>query len=1337
MNLNYQQEKDYSHRELNYQYLNQPYSIKRDRFHYKSHPKNNFIHEVVVGKNHNQNIYDNDVEIRRINDNSNEFNFENKINSNYENKHQRNYNYNKHYKYNSVDMKNENVNNNNYKNYKMYYNYNVSSDFDINQENEINSKSNYIISKTTDRNNNRNENELYKYKYSNSQNLNFKEGKEKYNINNDKHQFNINKKSDENYLKEIQMNKMKNNAQSNKVIEQRQDIRNVVLKEVDNKYINSPKKSHHNIQKSLNYQVINYDKNEHKNYNNKNIEFNYQNDMNNLRYIQNNDNDQQNKKPKSTLNNHSFKYINQSYEKYEKQNKPTYNDNYKYNKNKIISNQNLNNSNKKNFAFEKKYVNEKVEKPQPKNNIKANNQTNNIIYENRINFESNNYDYNKNNYKPIFKQDDQVNKANNKKYRDNSAIIGKKFNNKRNTVNINISNNYKDFLKKEVGKNIRNSMINICEIKNSRNIDNEFKEIYNNISYKIIKNEDINENDKKYAVKAKVVKKNDNKNDDFKVIKDHKINEYNPNNINKHISYNNIKKPLDENQQSNKEELLKKYSTKREYKRPGSENKYQQNQNINYHKELYKKEENKYDYKRNNPPVKNVLKENNSKEIRKSQITINYNLNEYKNNKVYQEPLESKYLKEFEVINEKQKDYNTIEINDPESKQMNQNSSRNQNSYIENKTRNIMKNYGYKVNFPYNNSSELIIDQKSLDMKKKPIKNNNVQYKYVNEVKENKNTNKISPVKEKQKNENKSTNNLIKENNNNKTNLNSQAFNKNNINNNNQLNKNNIGRNNFNNQINNQKRVLSPEPVQNVKIRSQMLNNIGQNNNQKKFNENLINNNYNINNNKNYFSNNNNDYNNKNMNNNSNNINKINYNINYNYNFTNNNINQKNDFNNNINNNNANLFKNNIKEVAAIKNNNSMMNKFQNNNNDSYNMYMNNNIDIHNRNLSPSLPYNNFNIRLSKNIIVPKQLNFEEQNQLMKNNSSPNLRVRNKVDIKKKFANGLQNIGANCYMNPTLQCLAHVENLTRHLLERKNEIQLKKYSDKLTYSYLELLENLWKNNAIKDYAPYNFKEIITKMNPLFRGVQTNDSKELIIFLLENMHHELNKAKNVNKYDENSDKYNFYNCLNNFNKYFKNNNQSIISDIFYGINNLQKKCLNCELITHNIQFYNILNIPLEEVLLFKKYQQNTVTIKDCFEYNQRIQHVIGQNKIFCNRCKQTEDSVTFNSLITGPKVLIINLNRGKGFQFDVNLNFDEYIDINEFIYFKNTPNRYQLIGVMTHIGQPGKNGHFIAICKSFVDGNWYKYDDSLVTLSNFQEAKTIGIPCVLFYSAFAN
>ena len=105
-----------------------------------------------------------------------------------------------------------------------------------------------------------------------------------------------------------------------------------------------------------------------------------------------------------------------------------------------------------------------------------------------------------------------------------------------------------------------------------------------------------------------------------------------------------------------------------------------------------------------------------------------------------------------------------------------------------------------------------------------------------------------------------------------------------------------------------------------------------------------------------------------------------------------------------------------------------------------------------------------------------------------------------------------------------------------------------------------------------------------------------------------------------------------------------------------------------------------------------------------------------------------------NLIVGPKVLVINLNRGKGLQFDIKLDFDEYIDINEFIYFKNSPCKYQLIGVVTHFGPSGMSGHFIAFCKSFVDNKWYKYNDSLVSPSSFPDAKNTGVPYILFYSA---
>ena len=129
----------------------------------------------------------------------------------------------------------------------------------------------------------------------------------------------------------------------------------------------------------------------------------------------------------------------------------------------------------------------------------------------------------------------------------------------------------------------------------------------------------------------------------------------------------------------------------------------------------------------------------------------------------------------------------------------------------------------------------ILIEQKAIDIKNKTIINNNIQYKYVKEVKDSNITNKvISPIKEKRKNENMPVNNIYK------TNLNNQAFNKNNINNaNNQLNKNNIGKNNFNNQINNQKRVFSPPPTQNVKIRNQLFNNNVLNSNSKKYNQNI------------------------------------------------------------------------------------------------------------------------------------------------------------------------------------------------------------------------------------------------------------------------------------------------------------------------------------------------------------------------------------------------------------------------------------------------------------------------------------------------------------------
>ena len=364
-------------------------------------------------------------------------------------------------------------------------------------------------------------------------------------------------------------------------------------------------------------------------------------------------------------------------------------------------------------------------------------------------------------------------------------------------------------------------------------------------------------------------------------------------------------------------------------------------------------------------------------------------------------------------------------------------------------------------------------------------------------------------------------------------------------------------------------------------------------------------------------------------------------------------------------------------------------------------------------------------------LVNNNQIQIQSNNHL-RSHSSPHLTTPVPV-ITKITANGLQNIGATCYMNATIQCLAHVKKLTTNLLKNRVEIKRDKYKKKLSNAFVEVLENLWEKN-LEYYAPYNFKALISKMNPLFAGVQANDSKDLVLFLLETMHNELNKVKNVPQFDDNIDQYNFMKSFQSFAKYFGNNFQSIISDIFYGMYNSQMKCLNCNVITHNVQCYNILIIPLEEVRKFKNRMYNYVTIRECFEYYQKLEYMTDQNQIYCNNCKSMANSVNSTNLIIGPKILVINLNRGKGIQFNIKLDFTEFLNIYEFIFFKETPCKYKLIGVVTHFGPSGDSGHFIAFCRSFVNDQWYRYNDAMVTTSSFIDARDTGVPYILFYQA---
>ena len=75
-----------------------------------------------------------------------------------------------------------------------------------------------------------------------------------------------------------------------------------------------------------------------------------------------------------------------------------------------------------------------------------------------------------------------------------------------------------------------------------------------------------------------------------------------------------------------------------------------------------------------------------------------------------------------------------------------------------------------------------------------------------------------------------------------------------------------------------------------------------------------------------------------------------------------------------------------------------------------------------------------------------------------------------------------------------------------------------KYSNEMELSkaYSDVIFNLWnENNRYGVFSPTYFKEIISKENKKFEGSVANDSKDLILFLYEKLHKELN-TKNKKK-----------------------------------------------------------------------------------------------------------------------------------------------------------------------------------------------------------------------------
>jgi len=365
-----------------------------------------------------------------------------------------------------------------------------------------------------------------------------------------------------------------------------------------------------------------------------------------------------------------------------------------------------------------------------------------------------------------------------------------------------------------------------------------------------------------------------------------------------------------------------------------------------------------------------------------------------------------------------------------------------------------------------------------------------------------------------------------------------------------------------------------------------------------------------------------------------------------------------------------------------------------------------------------------------------------------------------KKEVKKEHPKiGLQNIGATCYMNATLQCFAHIKDFVRFFKKGDKHLNVLNNPKTLSYSFKILIDKLWpEENEIPEklyYAPYDFKEKISTMNPLFKGIAANDSKDLINFIVMTLHEELNEIKNdiiIN--NQEVDQRNKEAVFEEFRTDYIKRYNSIASTLFYGSNYSVSQCTQCNIKLYNYQVFFFIIFPLEEVRKFKQQlnlnnniniafnnnnMNNVVDIFDCFEFDRRVTLMSGDNSMFCNNCQTSNACRVFTNLVFGPNILIIILNRGKGKEFDVKLNFGEDLNLDNYIEKKETGVNYKLIGVITHLGESGMGGHFIAFCKDPISLKWYKFNDAFVSpVEDFKkEVIDFGMNYLLFYQKTKN
>jgi ubiquitin carboxyl-terminal hydrolase 8 len=310
---------------------------------------------------------------------------------------------------------------------------------------------------------------------------------------------------------------------------------------------------------------------------------------------------------------------------------------------------------------------------------------------------------------------------------------------------------------------------------------------------------------------------------------------------------------------------------------------------------------------------------------------------------------------------------------------------------------------------------------------------------------------------------------------------------------------------------------------------------------------------------------------------------------------------------------------------------------------------------------------------------------------------------------------GLTNLGNTCFLNSSIQCLSATIPLTDYFLgyDYRSEINHDNFlgtGGKLVTAYAQLMKDMWLGRRLT-VSPIAFKAQLEQFAPQFKGYHQHDAQELLSFLLDGIHEDLNRIqKKPYIEDKDCDGTNDEQDAIAAWKNYLCRDKSLIVDIFQGQLRSEVQCLKCR--HKNIRFepFMYLSLPISV---------HCRSLEDCLRLYLAQETLSGENQWYCSQCHKHRDATKKTDLWILPPILIVHLKRFKfkengrmGSKNEAAIAYPvRNWDLSRHVQSQGSEYPlFDLYALSNHVGGLG-SGHYTAYALNRFSEQWYEFNDT--------------------------